>query len=536
MLVCFGNTFCFAIVVLSLAFSVQAFAKELAQKSEFEIRISEVVQHSMEAFQVPGIAVGVIQGEQVLLQTGFGVRNIHTRLPVDAHSLFKIASNTKAFTSAALAILVDRGLLNWSDRIVDHLPEFALYDPWITQHFTALDMLTHRSGMQAGAGDLMLWPEPNAFTPSDVVKNVRYFKPVLEFRVDYAYDNLLYIVAGQLVARLSGQSWQAFVQEEILDPMRLKHCFAATMSDAAKANLTAPHALIDEQLMVVERSRISDTLTVMAAAGGMKCSVSDMLVWLQTLLNAGLTPDGVRLFSEQQSKVMWQAQMILPVRDSQYDAYNTHFSAYALGWRLEDAMGHLLISHTGSLQGYRSYVALLPELDVGVVILTNGSSSSARQAVMNTILDRFIARDKSRDWVSIFQAKNQARKNRIATERFNEDLALMTEHRSPPEQELSAYIADYVDPWFGAVSIVLHKGRLRFQSKKSPKMYGTLQHKSGDTFVVFWQDRTLEADAYVAFKRNAQGLVTGMSMLAVSPDTDFSFDFKDLDFTRRVTP
>ena len=510
---------------------------------EFPKKVSEVVQQSIETFDVPGIAVGVLLGDQTLLERGYGTRNINSGLVVDAQTIFKIASNTKAFTVAALAILVDQGKLRWSDKIVDHLGEFELADDWISQHFTVLDMLTHRSGLGPGAGDLMLWPEPNDFTPQDIVKNLRYLKPAMPFRSDYAYDNLMYIVAGQLVERLSGISWQKFVQTQLLEVMQLERCFADVVDESAWNNLAMPHARLDGKLGVVERSKINDETTVMAAAGGMKCSLSDMLVWVHTLLNAGLTPQGRRLFSEQQSRIMWQPHMLMPLGDFQRQAYNTHFKAYGLGWRLEDIYGYLLVSHTGSLQGYRSYVAMVPELDLGIVILSNGSSSSARQAILFTILDQIIGErvmesqlSGPRDWVKILKTKTVAAETGLqdktidaAFKRWEQAVLLGRLSKIYNQQD---YEGRYTDVWFGGVSISMLDKQLKFQADKSPKLSGVLVHKQEDTYMVFWDDRSLEADAYIHFERDNSGVVSGMKMNAISPATDFSFDFQDLHFTR----
>ena len=527
-----------------LIFAVSVWAEpESTSQLEFSKKISEVVQHSVETFDVPGIAVGVLLADQTVLERGYGTRDINSGLKVDAQTIFKIASNTKAFTAAALAILVDQGKLRWSDKIVDHLDEFALADDWISQHFTVLDMLTHRSGLGPGAGDLMLWPEPNDFTPSDIVKNLRHLKPVMPFRSDYAYDNLMYIVAGQLVEKLSGVSWQKFVQVQLLDKMQLERCFSDVVSKLAWNNLAAPHAYLEDELRVVERSKINTGVTVMAAAGGMKCSLSDMLVWVRTLLNDGITPKGDLLFSKQQLQMMWQPHMLMPLGESQRQAYNTHFNAYGLGWRMEDIYGYLLVSHTGSLQGYRSYVAMVPELDLGVVILSNGSSSSARKAILFTILDQIIGKrllesqmPGNRDWVKILEAKGAAVETGLqdktidtAFRRWKQAVSLGLFPKIDNQQD---YEGSYADIWFGEVTISLQDGQLKFQAVKSPKLVGVLVHKLEDTYMVFWDDRSLEADAYIYFQRDDNGMISGMKMNAISPATDFSFDFQDLHFTR----
>ena len=271
----------------------------------------------------------------------------------------RLRSNSKAFTTAALAVLNDDGLVSWDGLVIDYIPEFRMHEPYVTVGFTVTDLLTHRSGLPGFVGDMLLWPEPNSFTQADIIHALRYFEPVSGFRSKYAYDNLLYIVAGEIVARVSGKSWGEFVESRIMRPAGMKRCFAETIPKKQMKNIAVPHGVIEGQLSVIERGRIPPQPPISAAAGGIICSLDDMLIWVRTQLNQGTTPAGVELFSEVQSRELWKPRTIRNVSDRDYEINRTHFKAYGLGWRLADVHGYKEVSHTGTLAGMKSYVVLI---------------------------------------------------------------------------------------------------------------------------------------------------------------------------------
>jgi CubicO group peptidase (beta-lactamase class C family) len=293
--------------------------------------IDELVSRAMQDFGVPGAAVGVIKDGAVVHAAGYGVRELGRPEPVDAKTLFRVASTTKAMTAASLAILVDEGRLGWDDMVVDYLPGFRMHDPWITQEFTVTDLLTHRSGLGAYAGDLMLWPKPNSFTRADIIASLRYFEAASGFRARYAYDNQLYIVAGEIVPAVTGVAWEDFVDQRIFAPLGTERCFAGAIPAGEFDNLAAPHVAVEGRLEVVDRNRIDPGVSVAAAAGGVRCSLADMLKWVRLQLNRGQLPDGSRVYSEQQARAMWSPQTILGVGEEAYARDRTHFRAYGLG-------------------------------------------------------------------------------------------------------------------------------------------------------------------------------------------------------------
>lgn len=485
--------------------------------------VAELADRAMTQFSVPGMAIGIVKDGQVLLANGYGVREIGKPEPVDTATLFKIASNSKAFTTAALAVLVDDGLVSWDGLVIDYIPEFRMKDPWVTANFTVKDLLTHRSGLAPFAGDMLLWPEPNTFTAGDIIYALRFFEPVSSFRTKYAYDNLLYIVAGEIIPRVSGKTWGEFVESRVMRPAGMKRCFADTIPRKDMQNLATPHGIIEGKLSVIERSRIPAQPPVSAAAGGVICSLEDMLTWVRTQLKHGTTPSGHISFSAEQGAEMWKPQMLLGVSERDYELNRTHFKAYGLGWRLADVHGFKEVSHTGTLAGMKSYVVMIPELELGVVLLTNGSSSAARSAVMNTIVRSFMPAEPV-DWVQMMLAEEDSEQedNSPAVIGNEPEEGACKPCKAP---DLTQFAGLYRDPWFGDVNIHLEDGQLVFSAVRSPKFKGAMGHHEGNRFMVRWTDRSLEADAWLEFETDKSGRTIAITMTKLD---DGDYDFEDL--------
>ncbi len=510
-----------ASVVLVLGFSVTG---AQAREGITDTAVAELAARAMSEFDVPGMAIGIVKRDQVLLAKGYGIREIGRKEQIDPQTLFKIASNSKAFTTAALAVLVDDGLISWDGLVIDYIPEFRMNDPWVTANFTVKDLLTHRSGLAPFVGDMLLWPEPNEFTVEDIIYALRFFKPVSSFRSQYAYDNQLYIVAGEIIPRVTGKSWGEFVESRLMRPAGMKHCFADKIPKKRMRNLATPHGVIEEQLSVIERGRIPAQPPISAAAGGIICSLDDMMTWVRTQLKHGTTPGGEVLFSETQSREMWKPQMLLNVRERDFEMNRTHFKAYGLGWRLADVHGFKEVSHTGTLAGMKSYVVMVPELELGVVLLTNGSSSAARSTVMNTIVRSFMPVEQV-DWIQMVLDEQEAAQKTPAVK--GEEAADAAEISAP--SGLSHFTGRYRDPWFGDITVTLKDDQLVFAADKSPKFLGEMRQLEGNRFSVRWIDRTLGADAYVLFETDRKGKVTGISMTKMD---DGDYDFEDLELKR----
>jgi len=486
--------------------------------------IDALAARAMEGFSVPGMAIAVVKDGATVFARGYGMRAAGKPERVDENTLFAIGSNTKAFTAAALAMLVDEGALTWDDKVIDHLPGFRLHDPYVTRELTVRDLLTHRSGLGLGAGDLMIFPHTD-FTREEIVRNLRFLKPASSFRSAYAYDNLLYIVAGQVVAAAAGETWEAFVQARILDRLHMD-CAVDLAHLPAGPNIAAPHVLIDGSL----REIAPDINTGPGPAGSIWCGARGMAVWMALQLAGGAAADGARLFSEARGKEMWTPQTVIAELPPTAAMTRTHLRAYGLGWMVEDYLGALRVWHTGGLIGMVSYVSLVPEKGLGVVVLTNQQSPGGMASVMHSLLDAHLGAPP-RDWVEwwIEEEARTAAKQAAAVSAAEGRARKAGGRAAMP---LDAYVGVYRDPWRGDAAVTREGGALRLTFSRTSAMAGALVAQGGNVFLARWDDRTLNADALVNFGANFEGAICAMTMKAVSPTTDFSFDFHDLDFTR----
>jgi CubicO group peptidase (beta-lactamase class C family) len=503
-----------------LMFTISSFA----QISNEEV--DNVVNKALTAFNVPGIAVAIVKDGKVVLSKGYGVKSILTKEKVDANSLFGIASNSKAFTSAALAILVDEGKLKWDDKVVAYLPNFKMYNDYVTNEFTIRDLLTHRSGLGLGAGDLMIWPDGSNFTAQDIIQNLQYLKPVSAFRTKYDYDNLLYIVAGEIVHKVSGLSWCDFIETRIMKPLDMKNSAGSFLRLKDTSNVIVPHVPIDGKLKVISRYKNQ----LFDGAAGIYSSVNDMSKWMIMQLNNGkYGTDSKQLFSEKEHNQMWTPQTIIPAATK--PPYNTHFASYGLGWFLSDVKGYKQVTHTGGLEGIVTQVTLIPELNLGIVVLTNQQSGGAFTAITNTIKDSYLA-IKSEDYVTIYS--NRAKTNEETADKATEEVwALVTKNNKDKIKiNFNNYIGTYRDNWLGEIVISEKKGKLFFVSKRSPQLTGELFLYKDKNLVVKWNNAYFNADAHLTFEFDKDNKAIAIKMKPISELTDFSYDFQDLDFKR----
>ena len=501
---------------IALAVLASCFCATALMAAPLKQSIEETIQRAMQEFQVPGMAVSVVYDGKLYYAGGHGIREIGTESKVDDQTLFQIASVSKAFTAATLAILVDDGKLAWDDPVIDYLPEFRMYDPWVTREFTVRDLLTHRSGLPIGAGDLLLFPEAKS-TRDEIIHAMRYLKPSSSFRSGYAYDNLLYIIAGEVVARIADTPFEDFMEQRLLFPLGMRDCTATLARTGTDAVNATPHVLMDGNL----ETTLSLESTTASAAGGINCSARSMALWMSFVLSKGLTADGEQLISTDQFDQLLKPVTLLP--GTGYVAKNTgsYLSAYALGWGVSTFYGQPMLAHGGGLWGMTTLIVVMPEQKLGVFV-SNNLMSPAPRAVANDIVDQFlhgISKDAGKDWIAIVAEAEAAR----ATD-------------SRPNLELDAYAGTYRDPWYGDIHISQgDDDNLWFHSDRSAPLAGPLEHFQYDTFIARWTDRKLNADAYVSFTLGPDGGVERIRMKAVSPTTDFSFDFHDLDLVR-VSP
>lgn len=491
----------------------------------FERLVDETVAH----YGLPGIAVGVVVDGKIVYRGARGELVAGSGRSVDADTLFKIASNSKAMTAGVLARLVDAGRLEWDDPVVKYLPDFRMYDPWVGEHMQVRDLLIHNSGLGAGAGDLMLWPDPNLFTRKDVIHGLRYLKPAYGFRSRYAYDNTLYIVAGEVAAAAGGAPYETLVQRELFAPLGMQRCQVGAWNRDAVGNVAQPHARQGDRNIVVRADAVDIPNVPMMAAGGIRCSLDDMLAWMRMWLQPetqGLA-GGKPWLSQAQRAAVWTPQTIMPLGARMRDWDHSHYSAYGYGWRLTDVDGTAKASHTGTLSGMYSAVTLLPEKGVGIVFMINGDADDARTVLTEVLVKHFTAPAQHTSVADYASRLERETKQASAAKPVPD-----TTDRVPARvADLRDRLGVYRDPWLGEVSICPAGEGIRFSAAKSPKLAGAVMRSKGK-LLVQWDGDDADVEPWLDFEPAKGAEPMQLRMAKIDPDADFSSDYEDLAFKR----
>ncbi|MGY1457360.1 serine hydrolase [Luteimonas sp. A534] len=505
--------------------------------------ITAAVDDAVERYGLPGIAVGVVGGGEVRQVELRGEAAAGSGQPITGDALFKVASNTKAMTAALLARQVDAGLLAWDDPVVKHLPGFRMHEDWVTREIQVRDLLVHNSGLGPGAGDLMLWPEPNAFTRDEVIAGLAHLKPLWSFRSRYAYDNTLYIVAGEVAAAAGGAPFDVLLRREVFEPLGMVGCRIGEWRVAEAGPVAAPHAWRDGAWVARPDGDVVADMP-MAAAGGVRCGLGDMLRWMQAWLDPDtLGADGKPWLSQAQREAAWTAHMPMPLSRRMREWNRSHYSAYGLGWRLSDVDGTQKVAHTGTLSGMYSAVTLLPELGVGFVILINAEAGDARTVLEQALSKQFTADGIGRDGdtpgaassglVEHYAGLLAAERARAAAATADAGDVPATDpvRRPATAVEAATWLGRYRDPWFGEATVCMAGEGVRFESMKSPRLSGPVLF-AGERLVVDFDTLGSDADAWMDFAAGTDGRAVRLAMAKVDPDADFSYDYEDLAFER----
>ncbi len=499
-----------------------------APPAGFEARADAV----RKAWDVPGMSVAIVEDGKVTHARGYGVRRLGSPQPVTPHTIFPIGSTGKAFTVAALATLIDKGRIGWDDKVIEHLPWFQMYDPWVTREMTVRDLLVHRSGLGLGAGDLLFVPRSD-LSRKETVKRLRHIKPATSFRSGYAYDNLLYMVAGQLIEEVTGKTWEAYVRDHVLKPAGMRDSTSDDDDRWRVPDRAFPHARLNGAFRGLGDQELLDEKDVLGAnaapAGGVAASAVDMATWLNIQLARGALPGGKsRLFSAAASKEMWAPVVPVPVDEypPPVTAAGPKFQSYALGWEVRDYKGYKIVTHDGADLGFRAIVVLIPEKNLGFSIHINAEDGVPVVGLMYELLDHYTGQPRT-DWAALW---GEFKQKQLAGAQAALKATTAAPAKVGPSLPIERYAGEFADPWYGPISITATGGKLVLDFKGTPNLTGELEHFQYDTFKTKWRDRTMEP-AYVTFGLGAEGQVERITMKAVSPLADFSYDFHDLLFT-----
>ena len=455
------------------------------------------VEQALRDWGVPGMAIAVVRNDSVVFIKGYGVRELGKPARVDARTLFAIGSSTKAFTAAALALLVDSGKVAWDDPVTKHLPWFELSDPYVTRELTVRDLVTHRSGLPRG--DLAWYG--SAFDQSEVLRRVRYLKPRWSFRSTYGYQNIMFLAAGEVVEAASGASWSDFLKARIFTPLGMTST-NTSVTALGDGDVATPHDKIDDTVRAIAWRNIDN----IAPAGAINSNVTDMAQWVRLQLGHG-SYGGRRLISDSAVEEMHTPQIVVRMsKDARETFPDAHFMAYGLAWFLRDFHGKKFVGHGGAIDGMRAEVGLIPEARLGVVVLCNLGGTSFPVAIMHRALDAYLAAPP-RDWSGSLLAMERKAEARADSTRRAFEAARVPDTR--PSLPLEQYAGSYDDSLYGRLEIAEQGGKL--VARKGPAFAGDLTHWHFDTFKVTWRDRRL-GDTYVTFNIDVDGKVGSLEV------------------------
>jgi CubicO group peptidase (beta-lactamase class C family) len=501
-----------------LLFPVFVFAQDHAA------RLSEIDAYAQKAqadWNIPGMAIAIVKDDKVIFAKGYGVRRIGQSEKVDENTLFAIASNSKAFTTAALAILADEGKIKWDDKVSQYLPEFQMSDPYVTRELTIRDLVSHRSGLATFSGDL-LWYE-TTYKEDEILRRVRLLKPTSSFRSAYGYQNLMFIAAGRIVEKVSGRTWAQFVTERILTPLRMNNTRTSVSQFKPNENAAAPHNESNGgKLRALAFGNVDGAL----AAAGLNSSAAEVANWLRLQLGRGKF-EGKQIFSERQSWQMWQPNVAIPISENASRFNPTrHFYGYGLGWFLQDYHGRKVVSHGGGLDGMISQTAMMPEENLGFVVLTN-SETPVNVIMQNKIFDVFVNVPK-RDWSAEYlERTNQGKK---ASDEEDRKIVAARAQNTKPSLALPGYAGNYAAEVYGDATVTEENGKLVLRFKQSPNFVADLEHWNYDTFQIKWRPSVAYnfPRGFVTFTIDKNGKTDEMKI--DQPNSDFWF--YELEFRR----
>ncbi len=500
------------ILFIALASKIHVFGQPSATE------LNRLFENAVQSYQVPGMAVAVVKDNAVVYASGFGVANLRTGARVDENTLFGIASNTKAMTAAGLAILVDEGKLNWTDWVQTHLPWFELYDPFVSAGLNIIDILSHRTGLRTFSGDLVWYASTHS--REEILRRARYLKPAFPFRAQYGYNNIMYLLAGEITEEVAGQTWDNFIKERFFIPLGMLRTNTSVEDMKYDQNVATPHVHTGREIIPIDYENWDN----IAAAGSVNSSVKEMTRWIKLQLSRG-TLEGKKYFSEEASRMMWNVHMPLPVTKRNEEIFPTmNFRGYGLGWGLFAWHGHKVVNHSGGLDGMISRLVLVPEQNLGFIILTN-SNNNLPTALMYQLLDLYLGID-GKDWIAHFMPDfkkmhedEKLRKEKMEAERIK---------NTKPSLPLENFTGVYGGELYGTATVKLENRKLMVQFDHTPLFKGELTHWHFDTFKIRLLNNPSLSEGTVQFLLDTKGNAVEMKIDIPNPD----FDFTELEFIR----
>jgi CubicO group peptidase (beta-lactamase class C family)/beta-lactamase class A len=500
-----------------------------AQKKQAAVPpgIDAYINKVINSLNVPGVGVAIVKDGKVVLSKGYGVKRMDTKEPVDDQTLFLIASNSKAFTATSLALLVEDGKINWNDKVVKHLPWFKMSDPYVTQNITVRDLLVHHSGLPAYAGDIMLFP-PATFSRKEILEKLPQIPLRYDFRTVYAYDNILYVAAGELISTVSGMPWEEFVQERIFKKVGMKESVSRYTDLKTKSNFSFGHARSYNNVRIVENFREQNIGDAGNAAGGIVSSASDMANWLITQLDSGRTPLKQRVLTPAATVDLWKIIRPMPISkvDSLIRPSQSDFWGYASGFRSYNYGKYKVIGHGGALSGFVSQIAMVPDLNLGVVVLTNQASTAAYWSIIYQVVDYYMG-NPTFDWLGGYKRIQDSAVARALARK--KDLSITKKLGDQPSLPLSGYTGNFMEPLLGRATIQEEKDGLVLRFDNTAHYVADLRYFQYNNFIATFRGMGLPTEAYVSFGLKADGTIDRVRIQVDDPASQL--DFSEMELT-----
>jgi CubicO group peptidase (beta-lactamase class C family) len=461
--------------------------------------LDSLIESVRKAYQAPGVAVAIVHNDAAIYAKGFGVRKLGESSPVTADTRFAIGSTSKAFTTAAMGMLVDDGKMAWDDPVRKHVPFFRLSDPLADANVTMRDIVCHRTGLSRH--DLLWYNSP--WSREEIIRKIGLVPLTKPFRSAYQYQNIMFLTAGYAVGLISGSSWEEFVRKRIFTPLGMSNSdFSA--NDAVKArDYSEPHVKEDEAVKVIPWRNIDNV----APAGSINSSVNDLSRWVRMQLNEGKF-EGAQLLKPATLREMHSAQMAMPVDDpvGRVLGAESNLASYGLAWVLQDYRGHHMVSHGGAIDGFRAQVALLPRQRYGIVILSNLGGTSLPEALRNAIADRLLGLE-TKDWAKAYLER--AAKGEAESKKREEEREQKRHKQTKPSRELAAYTGFFEHPAYGLATVSAEGGELTL---KWSNWNASLEHYHFDVFRAK-KGRDPLARQLVEFRLDDNGDVSGVRFI-----------------------
>jgi CubicO group peptidase (beta-lactamase class C family) len=476
-------------------------------------KLDEVLKSYLTDWNVPAMAVSIVKNDEIVYEKGFGVLEEGKKKETNEFTNFAIASNTKAYTAAALGILVDEGRISWDDKVKKYIPYFELYDPFVTEQMTIRDLLCHRTGLETFSGDLIWYASD--YSREEVIRHAKYLKPTYGFREKFGYSNIMFLTAGQIIESVTDTTYDEFVKQRIFIPLGMKRTNTSITTNSKLDNVASCHTIVDGKNIVIPYINWDN----IAPAGAINSNVHDVASWMILQLNKGEF-EGNRIFSEAVSNEMWSANTVLDVSDFNKSINpSTHLKSYGLGWVLFDYKGYLIVTHNGGYDGMISQTVLIPELDCGFVVLTN-SLSMMYSAVMNQLLDYLIEDKLDKTWSDYYLRVNDWVKNYEKEEKETWEKARI--ENTKPSLALTEYVGIYTSDVYGDVEISIKSDKLYLKMMHTEIYQGELNHWHYDTFSLKFDKAPSLPSGSASFVLDKLGKVVELKIDIPNPDFDFT--------------